>query len=185
VILAATHPQVASAAVERLPDAAARAAALTEMGSSVESHYPARAETLFRLALRQARAVPNPQARTAAVIGAATGLAAYDFRTARAAMRVLPAPLPPDVVMILAARAAKRGPEAARQLIEKLPSGDPATVGHTGVRDAISLAQISAEPDLHRALAIAQQIPNPDLQAAALLVVAQRLSDAGARPRSE
>src|SRR5207245_1857730 len=65
VILAASHPDVARAAVKRLADPAERAAALTEMGGAVESRFPARAEAFFRQAVRQAAAVPDPPARRA------------------------------------------------------------------------------------------------------------------------
>jgi hypothetical protein len=175
VILAATHPEVAAAAVEKILDPAERVAALTEMGDAVEARFPARAEAWFRRALRQAEAVPDSPSRAAAVMAAARGLAAYDLEAAQRAVAALPGPLSNNDMRVLGARAVKRHPGKALRLIVQVSDGSPANAGRIEATDAVFLARVTAEPDLHRALAMAQQARNADLQAAALLAVAQRL----------
>jgi hypothetical protein len=116
------------------------------------------------------------------VIDAATGLAAYDLKTARGAVFALPGPVPAADLMRLGARAVKREPEAAGRLMMKVIDGAPSQGGMVEDNDEITLAEVATAPDLRRALAVAQQHPSPELQAAALLTVAQRLEQRGKSP---
>jgi len=195
---------VALAAAQRIPAPAERAAALIEMAVACETPAPARAEALFRRALRAAEALPAGQGRQSAILDAATGLAAYDLKAARDAVLKAAAagPVPATSMMMLGARAAKREPAAARKLIERAappPAAPPGFIGgipgpssfiggnpagpssFIGSREIV-LAEVTTEPDLRRALVLAQQALGPVLQAQALLAVARRLKQRGEAP---
>jgi hypothetical protein len=176
-LLAATHPEEALAAVERIRSPMERAAALVEMGRALEAPAPARAEVLFRRALSSARTLPAGPGQQQAVVAAATGLAAYDLTAARNAVMALPDGAPALDVMMLAVRAAWTEPAAARQLIRRMQNGDPASLRTIEGSHDLSLAQVTVEPDLDLALAMAQQGRSRELRAAALLSVARRLEE--------
>jgi hypothetical protein len=176
-LLAATHREVALAAVERIRGPAERAAALVEMGMAVEARGTTGTEALFRRALSSARALPAGPGQQQAVLAAATGLAAYDLAAARQAVMALPGGAPALDVMMLAVRAAESEPAAARQLIRRMQNGDPASLRMIEGSHDLSLAQVTVEPDLDLALAMAQQGRSHELQAAALLIVARRLEE--------
>jgi hypothetical protein len=61
-------------------------------------------------------------------------------------------------------------------MIETLRDADTTPVGTIEGSNEISLAQVIVEPDLSRALAMAQQGHNREFQATALLTVARRLA---------
>lgn len=175
VLLAPAHPDLAQAAANRLPAPAERAAVLIEMGAAAEARAPDRAAALYRRALHVAQAMPDAHARQEAVVAAATGLAATDLAAARAAVAALPGPVPAVDLMMLGVRAVKRAPAAAGRLIEQTRDGNPASARTIEGSYDLSLAEVVAQPDPGRALALAQQARNPELQAAALLAVAKRL----------
>jgi hypothetical protein len=188
VLLAAAHPQVALAAVARLPTPEQRAATLVEMGHASEARAPARAEALYRRALREAEVISESRARQAAVLDAATGLAAYNLATARHAVLALPGPVPGIEVMRLAGRAAQREPAAAIRLASKTAAkmwgGHAPPSGVSEGSGEIDLAEVRTVPDLRLALDLAERENNygPELQATALLAVAQRLNHRGEAP---
>jgi hypothetical protein len=184
VLLAAAQPDVALTAVARLPTAAQRASTLVEMGNASETRAPARAGALYRRALRGAEGILDSQARRAAVIDAATGLAAYDLATARAAILALPGPAPVLEVRGLAGRAAPREPAAAVRLASEMGGSHRLPSGTSLGSDEIGLAEVRTTPDLRRALELAQGLWGPELQAAGLLAVAERLKQQGEAPRA-
>src|SRR5207244_7726864 len=110
-------------------------------------------------AWRAAEALPAGQGRQSPILDAATGLAAYDLKAARdAVLKAAAAGLVPATsMMMLGARAAKREPAAARKLIEQRRDANPAGPSSFIGSVEISLAEVTTEPDLRRALALAQQ----------------------------
>jgi hypothetical protein len=181
-LLAATHPEVARATMESIHVPGERVATLIDMGAAVEARAPARAEALYRWALREAVALPSGSERAQLVGAAATALAAYDLATARAAVTALPGPAPADNRLRLAARARKRQPEAARRLIKTVREESAASRSAIEGNDDFFLAEMTTEPHLDRAMALAQQGRSRELQAAALLAVARRLPAERAGP---
>jgi hypothetical protein len=223
VTLAASQPEAALAAVQRIRIPAERAATLIEMANACEAGAPARAEAYYRRALRAAEALPPRPERSIVLSNSAIGLAAYDLTAAHSALAVLPGS--PNDLMNMGVRAVGRQPVAARGLIEKakkllekerdshpassaplVPPG-PGVPVYTGdlfpsvdvSPDEIFLAEVTTEPDLRRALALAQQAPShapgglspeqqvesPEPEASALLIVARRLKQHGERERTK
>jgi hypothetical protein len=174
-LLAVSHPEAARRVVAAIRSPGERVATLIDMGATLEARAPLQAAALYRRALAETSALPMGEERRRAVIGAATGLAAYDLAAARRAVDALPGAVPAIDMMMLGVRAAKREPEAARRLIEAMWNRDPASEGRIEGSHEISLAQVRVEPDLDRALAMAQQGRSRELQAEALLMVARRL----------
>src|SRR5207247_1985355 len=91
---------------------------------------------------------------------------------------------------MLGARAAKREPAAARKLIERAappPAAPPGFIGGIPGPSSfigsleIVLAEVTTEPDLRRALVLAQQAPGPVLQASALRAVRRRPCGCGSQ----
>jgi hypothetical protein len=174
-LLAPAFPEAALQVAEKIDTPGERAATLIDMGVAVEASAPEGGAAFYRRALREVAALPPGPERTRIVVGAATGLAAYDLTAARAAVDAL-APAARTVDRLrMAARAAEGEPAVASRMIESLRNGDPAPRGTIEGSFDISLAQVVAEPDFHRALALAQQGRNREFQAAALLCVARRL----------
>lgn len=176
-LLAATHPEIALETAAAIREPGERLTALLEMAAATEAAAPARAEALYRRALREARALPEEAGRARAVLAAATGLAAYDLTAARAAVDAHAGPVSPEELMRLGVRAAERQPEAAARWLARVRHGDAARSTSAGMSEEVLLTQVRLEPDPGRALAMAQQLRSSERQAAALLSVARRLAD--------
>jgi hypothetical protein len=176
VFLAATHPDVAQAAASQIRTPAERAAALVEMGSAAETRAPSRAAALYRRALAAALALAAGQGRHEAVIAAATGLAAFDLTPATNAVLSMRERLSPGDLLMLSARAAGRQPAAAAALLTQIRLGDPRASESIEASEEVSLAVVTLEPDLPRALDLAQHQRGSVRQARALLAIARRLA---------
>jgi hypothetical protein len=176
VLLAATHLRTAQAAVSQIRSPSERVAALTEMGGAVEARSPAAAGALFRRALLAAQSLVPGQGRHDAVLAAATGLSAYDLTPATNAVLSLHERLSPGDLLMLAARAVERQPEAAAALYTQVRLGDRRAGEAIEASEPIALAAVTLEPELSRVLDLAQHQQGRERQARALLVVARRLA---------
>src|SRR4029079_12231951 len=92
----------------------------TELAALMEPHDPAQAAALYRRALQAADQIERPvAARRAALIRAATGLAAFDAPAPLAVVQ----PLPPRLFALqlndFIARLARQDPQEALRLIER------------------------------------------------------------------